>query len=49
MTDPILVLEHARKSFGPVTVIDDVTIPSRLGACACCLVKMELASPLSSR
>ncbi|MEW6884287.1 sugar ABC transporter ATP-binding protein [Trueperella pyogenes] len=27
MTDPILVLEHARKSFGPVTVIDDVTIP----------------------
>ena len=27
MTDPILVLDHVTKRFGPVTVIDDVTIP----------------------
>ncbi|QOR48051.1 sugar ABC transporter ATP-binding protein [Trueperella pecoris] len=27
MPDPILILEHVTKRFGPVTVIDDVTIP----------------------
>lgn len=27
MHDPVLILDHVTKSFGPVTVIDDVTIP----------------------
>ncbi|MFC5370480.1 sugar ABC transporter ATP-binding protein [Arcanobacterium bovis] len=31
MTEPVLVLDHVTKRFGPVTVIDDVTVPVRPG------------------
>ncbi|WP_124054049.1 sugar ABC transporter ATP-binding protein [Arcanobacterium ihumii] len=31
MTDAVLVLDHVTKRFGPVTVIDDVTVPVRPG------------------
>ena len=49
MTAPLLRLDHVTKTFGPVTVIDDVSVDVLPGRVQCCSVRTVQGSPHSSR